>query len=344
MPATLIVAGTLDADTTDSFPVTITTRWCDVPAQCTAAPTARGEINVQSGGQLLVAGNPSGTTFGGINLEDEKDINNAGTISLSNRGFIAADFGTTIENVTGGTIAITNNLGIYEGRNHFGAQPSLTNNGHLGKTAGTGASVIGAKYVPASSGTVGITTGTLTLDQSSTTSGVTIPTATVAQAGSYGLGSCPAVTNGNPNGCTAPNVSATSPQAATVTLGTSAGSSTVSIATQTTGLPSGAIGQAVQIQTPNAHPTVAKPSLFTLYYDTSLVNGATLAQFKMKRAEDNSNTFLAVPNCLSTGAPPSGKPSCVDERNIAGVSSQIMSNGDAKIVIRTTQNSRWVAV
>lgn len=339
----LVVAGTLNATTTASFPVTITTRWCDVGATCTAAPAARGLLTIATGGRLAVNGNPPAPGLGGINLEDERIVSNSGTVQLANKGFIAADHGTTIKNLAGATIDIANNYGIYEGRNHFGGLSVLNNAGLLRKSAGTGVSVVASTYQKVSGSTVRVLAGSLTIGRSTTSGGVSTPPATVSQGGTFGLGACPAVTDTNPAPCTTFTATSSNPQAATATLGATAGTSTVQVQTQTTGLPAGHVGQAVQFNTPTAHPTVSQPSVFVILYDTSVVGSRTVSTIVMKRAEDGSTSFVSIPNCLSTGVPPSGQASCVDKRGISGVSSAKLSNGDLRMVIRTTQNSRWVA-
>ena len=336
----LIVSGKLDAASNSSFPVTITTRWCDVGATCTAAPTNRGIITVASGGQFIVNGTPKG----GINLEDEKIVDNSGTVTLANSGYIAADNGTSIKNEAGGTISIADDFGIYQGRGHFGASLAiLTNLGALKKSAGTGNSVVGLNFQQSGAGSVAVTTGSLTVGRSTTGAGVSIPAATVTAGGSYGLGACPALVSHTSTPCSSLTVSASSPQAALVTLSTVGGNSSVQVATQTTGLPSGHIGQAVQFETPGSTPTVTKPNLFTLLYDASVWQNRTLSSVKLERAADGSNTFLQIANCPSNGNPPAGQ-SCVDMRGISGVSSTLTTGGGAKIVIRTTQNSRWTAI
>jgi len=343
---TLSVSGTLETASLPSFPVTITTRWCDVGkhSPCSGPPPTKGKTNIAAGGLFTVDGNPSNAPAAGINLEDERIVDNSGTIRLANKGYIAADYGTSIKNDAGGTVDITNDFGIYEGRDHFGPPPVLTSSGVVQKSAGTGTSVIGTTYKQQTAGSLAVATGGLSVDRSTKKKGVTVPVATVTQGASYGLGACPAVVGGDPSACTESTVDAANPQSASVTLGSTSSSSTVQVATQTSGLPASHIGQAVQFETPGADPTTANPSLFVMVYDSSLVPAGGLSAFTMERAADNSNTFVAIPDCGSGGNPPSGQQSCVDMRGIAGVSSEILPNGDAKIVIRTTQNSRWVGV
>ncbi len=345
---TLDVAGVLEAASDQYYPVTITTRWCDVgDPGCSGPPPTKGHIVVAAGGQFLVDGTAVGTATAGINLEDKRVVDNSGVVRIANEGYIAADDGTVIENRQTGTIDITNNFGVYQGRSRYGAGLTvLDNDGAVSKTAGAATSVVASDYHQLAHGTVAVGTGTLTVDRSSTSAAVVLPAATVSSGGTYGLGSCSPVhaagTAPNPSGCDTFTVDPGSPQAASATLSTSSAGSLVRVGTQTTGLPAGAIGQAVQFTTPSSHPTRTNPNIFVMLYDSTLVSASKFLTLTMKRAEDGSTTFVTIANCPASGLPPAGG-SCVDRRGIAGVSSSFTGN-TARIVIRTMQNSRWVGV
>ncbi|HYN35922.1 MAG TPA: hypothetical protein VEV82_03005, partial [Actinomycetota bacterium] len=146
-------------------------------------------------------GGPNGTygcgqyLCGGVNLRDERVIENNGTTVLSEAGFIAADDGTTFKNTNGGRFVLENDRGYYQGFLQPGpARSSFINNGAivknrtLGKDGPSRTSVFDADYTqndPGAADKIKIKAGAVTVPNGTgTRSAEVVPTAAL------GTGSC----------------------------------------------------------------------------------------------------------------------------------------------------------
>jgi hypothetical protein len=140
-----------------------------------------GRTIIAAGGRLLV----DGTAFGGVDLTDQRVIDNSGTITLTGFGYIAMDHGTQLIDEAHSTINFDGKGGIYRLTNTAGVAPKIK---QLGKVVrhGTGTSVA-VVAVPLAFGgkpNVAVLGGTLVLDTTKA------PNAPVERASGYGVGSC----------------------------------------------------------------------------------------------------------------------------------------------------------
>ena len=329
----LDVSGTVHATSHSGGSATLTTRKCAETNTCSGV--ASGTLTVEPGGTLFV----DGATNGGINLFDRYGIDNAGNLSLSNNGYIAADWGTSIVNEHTGHLVIANDRGLYEGfsraHRHF---PWLVNHGSLAKVAGSGTSVIGLKYIAKPGSSVHVASGTLVIG------GSAVPAATVDGGRAYGTGGCPATI------ACQQTTNAAHVQTTRVALPTSSTQAQVSVAQgpPPASFPN-AVGQSVQVSTPGASANARHPMRFTFSFLLSATHGRlTSSNWRhVTLHRTDGNGYHQIPHCRSDGTPPSPAKSCLDMRTSDGharAGASYLSNGVVNLVVRTQQNSRWVVV
>lgn len=330
--------GTLRVTSSGGFANTLISRVCGITNSCgTPISGPPGLLVVGNAANLNIdGGGPGPTDLGGVNLKDQYQIDVTGTMRLSNRGFISADYGTRTRLLpkTGGSgrLLITNDGGYYEGSSLYGLSTLSTfvNNGQISKTAGTGTSVITATY--SSTGSVSVQSGTVVLPDGPTTA------ATLGAGDAIGSGLCQ--TGASTLACQ-PVASPADQQIAKVQLAsTDTDGGTVAFSLIA---PSGAadIGNPLDVNATGVQASAANPALLSIRYDASLLGGKQLANLTISR-KVGSAAYVVVQPCQSNGNPPSGQTACVDRRGLA-TSSQNLPDGDVLVVVRTQGFSRWRA-
>jgi hypothetical protein len=328
----LVIDGKLTWSDSNGFVSTQTTRNCDLyaPSRCSGRTTSPGTTTIATDGKMYVNGDP----VGGVNLEDNRVIDNFGLITISRAGFIAADDGTLIKNESGARIRIANDGGIYEGRSHYGqtTPPALINNGTITKSGTAGTSVIGARLAPGGAGTVVVGSGTLTIGENK------IPAARVDQGSSYGTGSCAGGAI-----CRTPALTTHDHQLTRVSLPKHfSGHAEVSINenAKSAGAPAGYKGHPVKILAKGATSSSAFPLSYTLTLANSELGSKAdhASKLRVYRAPAKSGRYVKIPACRSNGRPPGQANSCLTPGRVA-------VTGGVQLTVHTTvPNSRWVVV
>lgn len=299
-------------------------------------PPAQGRTVVAAGAVVTVPGL-------GVNLRDQRVLENHGRVVLTGHGFLAADRGTAFRNLhlagqPEPTYEIRND-GWYDQGFLPPGQPLSTfvNTGLVLKATTSGSSIMDAAYSstdPATTekGRVEIRKGTLLITTSPTaTQDAPARKAYVKQGATFGDGSKDGTTPG-------------APQAASVAL-PAVGTALVPVTVQQLRPVSGSLGVHVRIETPGASATTSAPMLFRLYVDASLHPGRTAAQVAqtapVQRQADTSSPFVTLPDCRS------GLPTATQACVARGLSStetsalQTANPGDAVLVVKSLQNSRY---
>jgi hypothetical protein len=296
------------------------------PGRTTIAVGAKLNVN----GALGTCG-PS--RCGGVNLRDERIIDNAGTTTLSNAGFVSADYGTRFTNLPGGRFVIKNAFGYYQGFvDYYSAagRSQFVNNGLISKVA-PGASVIDARYSRTAQGSgITITKGTLSIVADSGV-GVTRQ-ARVSPGASFANGGCGGTqTNAF---CTTPAATADDQNVSLVSLppvGVSPPSDVLITEVSPPPPPPGyhnIPGGATDVQTPQAVATSAHPLVFVFLIDSTLVAGLGLAPGSVRVARDTATAPL--PFCAASGP----GPACM-------LPVQALPGGDLKVTVKSTSNSTY---
>lgn len=221
-----------------------------------------------------------GAPCGGVNLRDGRVIENHGVTSISEAGYIAADWGTTFENF--GELIISNDRGYYEGFLVGGDSPSaFVDSGTIRKSATSDAdgpgrtSVIDAVYTTpnASAGrrshapsapSIQVEAGTLSVP---TELGIK-RSAVVSRGGSFQTGAC---LHGEQQ-CSEPAPSAADLQTTSVSMPSRSQPSRVDILEQRSTRKRRnfkVIGEQVTFASPNASATAVDPLHVTLTIDDS---------------------------------------------------------------------------
>ena len=328
----------------------MSTRACISDPPCTAGPPAVPGVTVVRAGAVL---NVNGS---GVNFSDRRIIKNYGTLILSNGGYIAADYGTTFRNIDSTPMNpgepafdVQNDLGYYQGYLSdvlVGESRSIfRNSGLVRKTAGTGTSVIDARYYktdPASSSTgrVEVQSGQLSILSPNFTGAVE---AEVDQGSGFANGSPGDCANdGDPSDCTL-QVDASDPEAVALDLtDPTVGSAPVTLQ-ELSGAPNlGGFGVPVKVESPGAVATNADPMELRLFIDSSLLGSATPTQVakraKVQRQGIPSDPYSSLPRCAAVGGSTPTQ-ACVDR--VASVSETSAAGGDVVLVVQTQQNSRY---
>jgi hypothetical protein len=331
---TLEVFGTVRATAHSYGAASFTTRQCAESVSCSGAPARPGRLRIEHGGSMLV----NGPTGGGVNLFDHYVLDNEGTVTLTRTGYFAADWGTSIVNRHGGHLLIANDRGIYEGSQRADTPPDVVNHGDVAKTAGTGTSVIGIHFVREQGSDIRVKSGTLVINNAA------LPRATVDQGRSYGTGGCPSDTP-------CPHTTnSTNKQTTTVQLPSAfSGSGDITIAQGGASSAPAHIGKSVQVSTPGAAASTAHPMHFVFSFLQSAYPQLSGNQWRTVRLfRSDGQGYSAIKHCRADGTPRAGQQSCLDmRRTSSGSSRHGASNvraGIVNLVVRTTQNSRWVVV
>jgi len=322
------------------------TRRCDLVSCAAPAPVA-GVTVINAGAKLLINGR-------GVNLSDQRVIENHGATTVSGLGYIAADYGTAFRNVrSAGAVQprfeFANDGGYYQGFATAGfVLSTFSNSGLVTKTGGTatGVSVIDAQYTSTDvdstyPGTTQVKVGTLTIF---TPDGNVVRAAKVQQGASFGNAG-PACDPGT--GVCAPiQPTGDDVQVATVQL-TLAGttSSTVTIQ-EVSGVPvvPGQRGLPVRFETPTAQADTAHPLRLRILLDsTLLLSGETAASVAtngvVARQAKTSARYLALPDCTVT-TPSLSVVACVD-RALSIAETAALGTGDVVMVVSSLANSRY---
>ena len=270
-----------------------------------------------------------------------------GTVRLTNRGYIAADRGTSfalrpkLATVGGGLFDIRNNGGYYEGMTQYGvtSMSSFVNQGTVQKSVATGVSVIEATYSRQSPGSVRVLTGTLTLPSGSFTG------ALVRGGRSYGSGSCRTGTLG----CQ-PSTYGTDRMFGRLTVPTAdAAGASVVVREEAAKLRTADISPPLVAHAAGMLASRSSLARLTLRFDERLLSGRGWRKVNIYRKASASAPWVKLPACrTSDGRPPVGSPACVDRRGLSGSSRNVFdaegpgANPDVIMVVRTTKTSRWI--
>lgn len=316
---------------------TMVTRFCDVGAGCDGPLTgAIGRTVIAATGRLNV-------NSAGVNLEDKRVIENRGLTTVSGTGYIAADYGTSFTNA-GGTFDIRNDRGYYQGRQRYQItqRGSFVNTGILRKSAGTGTSVVDAVYSEGSTGAGRIVVQTGQISILGRANDAASNTATVSPGAAFGVGGCDPAASSI---CTQPVATSADKQVESVALPAGGAVTDVTIE-ELPSLKTASMRTApTHITTPSAVASTSNPMTFRFGLDASLVrSGETPLALSQslavsRQADDGATPPVPVPNC--TGSTPTGsQQSCVDRSASQAATSG--AGGDVVLVVRTTQNSRWI--
>ncbi len=274
---------------------------------------------------------------GGVNLSDGRVIENRGTVSLSNNGYIAADDGTKFLNF--GKFVINNDFGYYQGFTKDDLDrpvgPSaFLNSGTVTKAAGNGVSIIAAAFSNSATGQVKVLTGTLTI---MTPTANTERTARVQGGSRFGNGGCDAA-----EGCllTSPDPTPGDQKVVTVQVTKKSDEvrpTEVNITEAATGL-----YKPVEITTPKASADRAvsydKPLRFRIYLQLGAGDPTPASMAKNAPVFRNG---VRLPNCNWTSQDPTkAKPTCV-ARKFSQQETDLLPGKDVVLVISSVQNSRY---
>jgi hypothetical protein len=304
-----------------------------------------GEVPAADIGTTVVAPGAQMIMRGYLNLKDQRVIDNRGTVKLAGvNGVIAADDGTVFRNQ--GLFKIRNNRGYYQGETpvrDFG-RSQFFNTGAVQKSAGSELSVIDAQFentdpdVPGT-GRVSVQSGDLSVASQDT------PTATRGAD----LGAGVTLGNGGPESCNAigwvncdqvvPTVD--DPAVTTVKV---PNATAVSIREVQIGPSTGYLTPPVQIETPDANATPSAPLTFTILIDASALGLASplnvARTHKVERKGFATSPWADLKDCGMTQKPTMSKPTCV-ARDVSANRTTALGGGDAVIVIKSLQNSRY---
>jgi hypothetical protein len=347
-PGQFVVTNELTWTSTTQGASTQLTRRCDLVSCAAPAPVA-GVTVINPGAKLVINGR-------GVNLSDQRIIENHGSTTVSGLGYIAADYGTSFRNVRGAgavqpRFAFANDGGYYQGFAIAGfGLSTFDNSGLLAKTGGSGVSVVDAQYTstaPGSTytGTTQVKSGTLTIV---TASGKTVRKAKVQQGATFGNGGPPPCDPLNqPGSCAVVAPTGDDPEVATVQLtkpGTTSSTVTIQEVTWAQAV-AGQRGVPVRIETSTAVSEVTAPLRFRILLDsTLLLPGETpaivAANAVVARQATNAVPYVALPDCDASGNPSQANPSCV-ARTLSATETAALGNGDVVIVISSLVNSRY---
>lgn len=330
-----------------------TTRFCDredpIEADFQSGPKDHcSSPNTDTLGHTVIASDAEWVVDGSTAISDQRVIDNQGTVRLTGaQGYIAADDGTSLLNT--GLFDITNDRGYYQGHlakaTDLGAgwvgtpQSSFDNTGTVQKSAGIGVSVIAADYSASTTSHVIVRAGTLSIQ---TPNGTTTRRADVAGGARLGNGAC---ASGTASTCADIKPSPVDQQITTVQM-TTAATSPVTV-TLKEGVPPSSYagvgtGTPVQIETPNAPATAAKPMLYRIYLDSSTLDGRTahdVATTAPVHRKPNGKAWYPLKSCRKTPLGPDVD-ACI-RRDLSASETDKRTDGDAVLVVAATENSRY---
>lgn len=323
---------------------TQTTRECASTCSTTLPASAVGTTVVAKGATVAISGR-------GVNLADQRVVENHGTVVLSNAGYVAADDGTWFRNVRSVAadpvprFVIRNDGGYYQGfpSSTLGLS-RFSNGGVLVKEAGTGLSVVDADYTssdPASvqAGVVEVRSGRLSVEGDTGE----VRTARVKQGQTFGNGGCGS--GATPTTCAALRPTTDDPQQTTVEL-TQAGTSLATVTLTELAPPGGSVrGAPVEVHAVGAQSAPSTPMRFRMLLDASLVGpGETAAQVAQTapvyRQATPSQPYVLLPSCDATGNPTAARPTCVSRARSVNETAALGS-GDVVLVVSSLQTSRY---
>jgi hypothetical protein len=286
---------------------------------------------------------------GYLNLDDQRVIDNRGTVTLSQGtdGRIAADDGTLFRNR--GSFRILNDGGYYQGDTPVGElkRSQFLNTGTVKKSSpsppGSDLSVVDARFRNSDpnvtgTGVVRVQSGILNVASLGSTAVRQAVVGADATLGNGGPEDCNVITGAN---CdlvvpTADDQSVTTvqvPQATPVSI------------TELQDAPSaGFLTAPVEIETPDANATPSDPLTFTILIDASALGANTpleVAQESPIHRKGSTTPWAKLPKCnTTTQLPTPSKPTCVARTDSVATTNEL-GGGDAAIVIKSLQNSRY---
>lgn len=313
---------------------TITSRPCSLeeadPVLCPgpALPGEdRGVLHVLVGGLALINGQ-------NVNLFDEYRIEVSGTLRLlGGASFVAADHGTALEVLAGGTFDVHNDGGWYEGRDPFGLPlSSIENAGSVVKSAGPGTSNLYAAFPGGQAGSVRVEAGVLALPD-----GI-VSAVHVGPNRSYASGRCGGAAGAFDYGCR-PVADGQDKQTALVRV-PSADSSGAGVLLGEAARTIAGFGREFRVESSGLVASRHHPALLELRYDASVRGTRKPGQVDVLH-KHGASTFTTLPTCTSTDRVPAHSLACVDRAGSGH--SRVLGDGDLLMVVRTTVFSRWVA-
>ena len=309
----------------------------------TSLPDAAARLTGSGSGADVSAGRLVVGDDGNLDLAGTGDVYLSGgfTVEVHGRARLLDDAGLVASHGTGvallphldggkgvGRFVIKNNRGYFEAPATDGLPLSrFVNDGRIVKRASGGNSVVTADY--SGDGEVRINSGYLVLP------GDADSEAFVATRSSVGAGTCAGRQCGS-------DTTPTTPQFASLTVPTSDPDGAlvdVDIPTVAGSRVAAAVGVPIEVDTTGLDVTPENPAVLKLRYDKSLfVAGGPPddpALLKVARAEDATEPYAVLPDCLGTVVP-TGAVACVDRDASRRV------DGDVIMVVRTTETSRWL--
>jgi hypothetical protein len=341
------VTGTLDWNSTPAGAATQSTRRCAVAHDdCSAAAPAPGTTVIAESAKMTIDG-------AGVNLSDQRIIENHGTVVLDGNGYIAADYGTAFKNqrLAGDPaprLLIKNDRGYYQGFSSltFGLSDFI-NTGKVIKANGSGTSIIDADYATTDlasphAGKLVVKSGVLSV---LSPAGSFVNTAKVKQGTAFGNGapdSCDP--ENNPSSCALIQPTADDAQASSVAL-TKPGPTSANVTIQELPLQANpGHGVPVKLETPGADADAANPLLFRIFLDATLVevgetpNGLA-ANVPVERKASPASPYQVLPSCSAVGGPAPMQP-CV-ARSMSVNETAALGSGDVVLVVKSLLNSRY---
>jgi hypothetical protein len=286
-----------------------------------------GKTTIAVGGKMLV----NGVKFGGADLTDGRVIDNFGTVTFTDFGYVAMNNGTSWTDEPHSTVKFDGLGGIYRGASGAGGAPKLHQHGALVRN-GTGSNVV-VVGVPVTFGKgkshVKITRGSLVLNRTAT------PKAPVGRGSGYGVGSCKLVKVAL---CKQPAATAGVPQVAFLGTSKEAGSPKISqISVSLINAPAklhghAVLGQAVQVVAP--HEKTTHSSHLTFSYDATTAGLTSSIKAKVYRGS-HAITLCAVHGLTALNT------SCIVSEKVAHGGAA--TKGDLTIIVITIQpKARWI--
>lgn len=299
-------------------PLSSGTSLSSVPGTGGQPPATPGALVVQGRAEVVAASL-------GLSSGYRVNVASGGSFVLDAGTFVTADRGTAVNVQTGGILQLQGDGGYYQGAAVSG-QPagSLTNNGLITKTGGSGTSVIDAAY--GGSGRIEVHTGALAMPDAGAVS------ASVWPGSTFETGRC------DPGVPTAACQPTANPAVDTmnVSLTVPAGGSTPD------GVQLQELGGVSTVQDPqavgnevlaHADGLGASPAVIQLRYSQADVMSTPLNEVQVVHTTDAGQDVL-LPDCAAGPALPAGISSCI-------VRPVIRTASNTFVKVLTTTTSRW---
>ena len=353
-PGLVEVSGTLAVRSLGpSDPSTITTRECAFfpgPYRLGEEPCLPGVPILGPKGQIVVDDDGVVDVSGGrVNFGDQYRMTVHGLLRVHDDGYLTADHGTHLELLPHagagpgtGTLRFEDDGDYLEGRNDFGipALGTVVNQGLIIKNGGTGTSLLTGTYSQPARGAVSVAGGTLLLPSGSSTP------ASIGGGAGYGSGRC--LVSGQP-GCQAQTFAADRQNVQFQVPTEDTTGASVVIQKLTTTSSADDIGFPVEAHATGLSANAAAPAVLSLRYDERILDGRDWRSVNVFRRASGTAPYVALQPCLANGGPPKGQVACVDRRELAESSRNVVdAEGpgtlpDVIMVVRTLDTSRWVA-